>query len=97
MKESWVNLFLNSVIDVWMQEFRLSLQKRRLITSTECLLEGEVSVSIADGGGRTIAQGMYDKNDWALDNYSLVTWNTVVHDTIVNELLETKSISALNF
>ena len=50
MKESWVNPFLNSVIDVWMQEFRLSLQRRRLITSTECLLEGEVSVSFDIGG-----------------------------------------------
>ena len=59
--------------------------------------EGEVAVSIADGVGRTIASGMYDKDDYALGTYTLVTWSTAVHDTIVNDLLETKTISALDF
>ena len=58
---------------------------------------GEVSVSIADGVGRTIASGMYDKDDYALNIYTLVSWQTITHDLIVNDLLETKTTSALGF
>lgn len=59
--------------------------------------EGEVSVSIQDGLGRIIASGMYDKVDWAEDIYTLVTWSTTTQDTVVNNLLETKTASALGF
>ena len=63
--------------------------------------EGEVSVSIQDGVGRTIASGMYDKQSWidfANETGPLVleTWQTVTHDTVVNNLLETTSNSALD-
>ena len=62
---------------------------------------GEVSVSIQDGIGRTVASGMYDKDDWALGTYTLVTWQTVTHDVIdsvdTENLLETKSTSALGY
>ena len=64
--------------------------------------EGEVSLSISDGTGRTIASGAYDKQSWIDFNASsgslnLVTWNTMLHDNVVDNLLETKSISALGF
>jgi RHS repeat-associated protein len=60
--------------------------------------EGEVQVSIQDGAGRTIAQGAYNKDDFANSTYTLVTWSTVIHDTVTPAgLLETKQISALNF
>ena len=52
--------------------------------------EGEKSVAIMDGAGRTVASGMLSKTD-----DSLVTWNTIVHDNVVSNLLETKFISAL--
>ena len=54
--------------------------------------EGEKSVAIMDGAGRTVASGMLSKVDG-----SLVTWSTVTHDTVVNNLLETKTTSALGF
>ena len=54
--------------------------------------EGEKSVAIMDGAGRTVASGMLSKLDG-----SLVTWSTVTHDTVVNNFLETKSTSALGF
>ena len=57
---------------------------------------GEVSASIQDGLGRTVISGVYDKDDWALGTYTLVSWSTVVNDTVVNGLLETKTVSALN-
>jgi RHS repeat-associated protein len=59
---------------------------------------GETQVSIQDGVGRTIAQGAYHKDDFANGTYTLVTWSTVVHDSVTPAgLLETKQISALGF
>ena len=54
--------------------------------------EGEKSVAVMDGAGRTVASGMLSSADG-----SLVTWNTVTHDNIVNNLLETTQTSALGF
>ena len=54
--------------------------------------EGEKSVAIMDGAGRTVASGMLSSVDG-----SLVTWNTVTHDNVVNSLLETTQTSALGF
>ena len=60
--------------------------------------EGEASIVIKDGVGRTVAQGAYDKTDYANGTYTLVTWSSVVHDTITTDgLLETKQVSALGF
>lgn len=53
--------------------------------------EGEKSVYIMDGAGRKVASGMLSKIDG-----SLVSWRTVTHDTVVNNLLEIKTTSALN-
>ena len=58
---------------------------------------GDVSLSVSDGLGRKIASGAYDKIDYEKGIYTLMTWSTVVHDTVVEGLLETKTISALNF
>ena len=61
--------------------------------------EGEVSAIIKDGIGRIIANGIYDKDEWELGNYVLVTWHTITHDTIdpvtTSNLLETKVTTAL--
>ncbi|MCM8539997.1 MAG: PA14 domain-containing protein, partial [Lentisphaeraceae bacterium] len=54
--------------------------------------EGEKSVSIMDGSGRTVASGMLSKVDG-----SLVTWETITHDNVVNNFLETKITSAIGF
>lgn len=54
--------------------------------------EGEKSVAIMDGAGRKIASAKLSKLDG-----SLVSWSTVTHDTVVNNLLETKTTSALGF
>ena len=54
--------------------------------------EGEKSISIMDGTGRVAATGALSKTDG-----SLVSWSTVTHDNVVNNLLETKKTSALGF
>ena len=60
---------------------------------------GEVSVSIQDGAGRTVASGMYDKDDYALGTYTLVSWSTLIHDNVdlTTGHLITETRSALNF
>ena len=54
--------------------------------------EGEKTVALMDGAGRTVATGALSKTDG-----SLVTWSTVTHDTLVNNLLEITQKSALDF
>ena len=54
--------------------------------------EGEKSVSIQDGAGRTVASGMLSSEDG-----SLKTWQTVTYDKVVSNLLETTQTSALGF
>ena len=44
MKSDWVNPFLGSVIDVWRREFDQSARKTRLITYSNSVLAGEVSI-----------------------------------------------------
>ena len=52
--------------------------------------EGEKSVAVRDGAGRTVASGILSKVDG-----SLVSWNTITYDNVVNGLLETTQTSAL--
>ncbi|MCM8531743.1 MAG: PA14 domain-containing protein, partial [Lentisphaeraceae bacterium] len=54
--------------------------------------EGEKSAAIMDGAGRTVASGMISSEDGGL-----VTWRTVTHDNVVDNLLETVSTSAEGF
>ena len=57
--------------------------------------EGEVSVSIQDGAGRTVASGMYDKTAYAGGAYTLLTWQTVKYDNLLaSGFLETVTKSA---
>jgi len=44
MKESWVNPFLGSVIDVWRQEFGQTVRKIGLTSSKDGVLDGEISI-----------------------------------------------------
>jgi len=57
--------------------------------------EDEISVSISDGAGRSVAQGILEQSGTA------ITWSTIQHDTIVNvanfgDVLETARHDALN-
>jgi YD repeat-containing protein len=59
----------------------------------------ELHVTIQDGTGRTVCQAVIQPHDGQNPN-ALVTWSSVLHDTVVNvanfgDVLETASINAL--